>query len=171
MMEVDKPLKVSSKQRDFKKLGFSAMETVEIYQGLNTLLANYHLFYQKLRNFHWNVKGPSFFQLHEKFEALYNAARVNIDDIAERIRVFGQTPMSTLQEYLENAEIKEVGSNLPAQDMVKETLQDIRILLSNLEDVVAVARDNDDTGTEDLLTGFIKQLEKDHWMLSAWLRE
>lgn len=170
-MDVDKTMKISSKQRDFKKLGFSAMETVEIYQGLNILLANYHIYYQKLRNFHWNVKGPSFFQLHDKFEEMYNAARVNIDDIAERIRVFGQTPMSTLKEYLENAEVKEVGSNLPASDMVTEVLQDMRILLANLEDVLSVARENEDTGTEDLLTGFVQQLEKNHWMLSAWLKD
>lgn len=170
-MEVDKPTKLSTKQREFKKLGFSAMETVEINQGLNTLLANYHLYYQKLRNFHWNVKGPAFFQLHEKFEELYNDTRVNIDDIAERIRVFGQAPMSTFQEYIENAEIKEVDSNLSATEMVTEVLHDIRVLLTHLEEVVNLAREHEDTGTEDMLTSFVQKLEKNHWMFSAWLKE
>lgn len=170
-MEVDKPTKLGTRQREFKKLGFSAMETVEINQGLNTLLANYHVYYQKLRNFHWNVKGPSFFQLHDKFEELYNDARVNIDDIAERIRVFGQTPMSTFQEYIENAEIKEVGSNLSAIEMVTEILHDIRVLLTHLEEAVNLAREHEDTGTEDMLTSFVQKLEKNHWMFSAWLKE
>lgn len=163
--------KAGSRHREFRRLGFSAMETLEIVQGLNGLLADYHIHYQKLRNFHWNVKGPSFFQLHEKFEELYNSARTNIDEIAERIRVFGQAPMSTFQEYLDNAEIKEPGTGITDADMVREVLQDIRILLTRMEEVGHVARENEDIGTEDMITGFVKSLEKNHWMLSAWLKE
>ena len=84
--------------RTFAKLGFSHLETAEIVLNLNKLLANYHVHYQKLRNFHWNVEGPEFFELHQKFEEQYNEVKVNIDDIAERIRIFDKKPMSTLSE-------------------------------------------------------------------------
>lgn len=161
----------SGKKNNFKKLGFSALDTIEITQGLNQLLANYSVHYQKLRNFHWNVKGNDFFKLHEKFEELYDEAREHIDEIAERIRVFGQTPMSTMGEYLEEAEIKEIRKELTAKEMVVETLLDMRILLSDMHGVVQTAQETDDTGTEDLLTSYIQQLEKHHWMLSAWLNE
>ena len=63
---------------------------------LNTLLADYHMYYQKLRNFHWNILGKNFFDLHEKFESLYTDARVKIDEIAERILTLGFHPVSKL---------------------------------------------------------------------------
>ncbi|CAD5270693.1 DNA protection during starvation protein 2 [Imperialibacter sp. EC-SDR9] len=171
MTTTEKTRNTNSKKKDFRKLGFSALDTIEITQGLNQLLANYSVHYQKLRNFHWNVKGNDFFRLHEKFEELYDEARGHIDDIAERIRVFGQMPMSTMGEYIENAEIKEIRKELPAREMVVEVLLDIRILLSHMHSVVHTAQESDDTGTEDMLTSYIQGLEKHHWMLSAWLNE
>ncbi len=52
---------------------------------LNTLLADYHIYYQKLRNFHWNVVGKHFFDLHQKFEEMYDDDKIKVDEIAERI--------------------------------------------------------------------------------------
>src|SRR5690606_33776932 len=100
------------------KLGWTSEETEIISRVLNELLANYSVHYQKLRNYHWNVKGSDFFDLHEQFESQYNEARDNIDAIAERIRVFGKTPMSTMREYLETSEIKETGTDLASDIMV-----------------------------------------------------
>src|ERR1041384_7583830 len=77
------------------KLGWTAKETDKISKALNDLLANYSVHYQKLRNYHWNVKGSDFFDLHIEFEQQYTEAQQNIDDIAERIRVFSKTPVST----------------------------------------------------------------------------
>jgi len=155
-------------QKAFAKLGFRALEAAELVLKLNQLLANYHIHYQKLRNFHWNVKGGDFFDLHEKFEAQYNQAQLNIDEIAERIRVFGKTPYSTLREYLEQSEIKEVGTNLSSSQMVEEVLSDYRILLENMVDVVDSAIDVGDIGTQDLVNTFIKDMEKNHWMFTAF---
>ena len=167
-METLKKTKVDT---SFKKLGFSKLETAEIVKYLDLLLANYHIHYQKLRNYHWNVKGPDFFDIHEKFEAGYNEAKVNIDDIAERIRVFGQTPMSTLQEYLDTAEIKETSPDLTSQQMVEEILNDYEILLSFMADAIDAAIDVGDVGTEDMIKGFMKNIEKSHWMFSAFLHK
>lgn len=166
-METEEKLKKVKKP--FKKLGFSKLETAEIVQNLNLLLANYHVHYQKLRNYHWNVKGPDFFDIHEQFEVAYNEAIKNIDDIAERIRVFGQTPMSTLKEYLETSEIKETAPNLTSNEMVKEILNDFEILLSFMAEVVDAAIDIGDVGTEDMVKEFMKGIEKTHWMLTAFI--
>lgn len=155
----------------YKKLGFTGMETVVIVKNLNQLLANYHIHYQKLRNFHWNVKGKDFFELHELFEKLYNAAKKDIDDVAERVRVFGQTPVSTLSAYLEMADIKEVGTDLEAEMMVREILKDFQLLLSSMVAVADAAIDIGDVGTEDMINSFIKGIEKNHWMFTAWLQE
>jgi starvation-inducible DNA-binding protein len=125
--------------------------------------------YQRLRNFHWNVKGSDFFDLHEQFEKQYTEANQNIDDIAERIRIFGKTPLSTMQEFLTAAEIKETGSQLTSDLMVRELLSDYRILLEYMFAVVEVAVSIGDSGTEEMVKKFINSIEKHHWMLSAFM--
>lgn len=151
------------------KLGWSDKETGEITEALNNLLANYSVHYQKLRNYHWNVKGSDFFDLHEQFERQYNEALQNIDDIAERIRIFGKTPFSTLKEYLEISEIKETALQLSSELMVRELLSDYRILLQYMLQVVEVAVQHSDSGTEEMVKVFINNIEKHHWMLSSFM--
>lgn len=153
----------------YRKLGFDAEETKAVVDGMNSLLANLHVHYQKLRNYHWNVTGSDFFDLHDKFEEEYNAVKIQIDEIAERIRVFGQTPVSTLKEYLEMSEIQETGTDLSGQEMVKEILQDFEILLSFYVDALEAAGEIGDVATEDLITGYIQRTEKMHWMLTAFV--
>ncbi|MEO9965425.1 MAG: DNA starvation/stationary phase protection protein [Reichenbachiella sp.] len=154
--------------RMYTKLGYTKLETAEIVEGLNRLLANYSVHYQKLRNFHWNVRGGDFFEIHERFEDQYNFAKKAIDEIAERIRVFGQTPLSTMRDYLETSEIKESGTDLTAMEMVQEILKDYEILLEFMFNSIEEAIDKGDSGTEDLIKGFVKQIEKNHWMLTAF---
>lgn len=156
--------------KTYRKLGFDSDETKKVVEHLNTLLANLHVHYQKLRNYHWNVEGHDFFELHELFEQEYNAVKIQIDEIAERIRVFGKKPMSTLQEYLNTAEIKETGTDLTSKDMVTEILNDFEVLLSFMVDAVDAAENVNDLATEDLIIGYIKRTEKQHWMLTAFLK-
>jgi starvation-inducible DNA-binding protein len=151
------------------KLGWSDEETEQITGALNSLLANYTIHYQKLRNYHWNVKGSDFFDLHEQFERQYNEALQHIDTIAERIRIFGKTPLSTLGEYLETSEIKETGSHLTSELMVRELLTDYRILLQYMFTAVETAAQHSDSGTEEMVKVFISHVEKHHWMLSSFM--
>jgi starvation-inducible DNA-binding protein len=151
------------------KLGWTTEETERIAIVLNELLANYSVHYQKLRNYHWNVKGSDFFDLHEQFEQQYTEVLENIDAIAERIRVFGKTPLSTLKDYLEISEIKETTPDLKSDIMVREILSDYRILLDYMFSVVDVAVEQGDSGTEEMIKKFINGIEKHHWMLSAFL--
>jgi len=155
-------------KKTFAKLGYTKMDVAELAKAMNDLLANYQLHYQKLRNFHWNVKGEDFFDIHEQFEIQYNFAQEAIDEIAERFRVFGVTPLSTMKSYLENSDIKEADTNLTSDEMVSEILEDYRILLEHMFQVVEIAIDNGDMGTEDMIKGFIKQVEQNHWMFTAF---
>jgi starvation-inducible DNA-binding protein len=149
-------------------LGWAKQERKEIANLLNQLLANYSVHYQKLRNYHWNVKGNDFFDLHDEFEKQYNEARKHIDKIAEQIRVFSKTPYSTMKEYREQSEIKETGTNLTSIEMVKEILKDFKVLLNHMIEVVKIAIENGDSGTEEMVKGFVKKVERHHWMLSAF---
>lgn len=155
--------------KTYRKLGFESEETEEVVDTLNKLLANLHVHYQKLRNYHWNVTGHDFFELHEFFEIEYDAVKLEIDEVAERIRVFGKTPISTLKEYLEISEIEETGTDLGSTDMVKEILNDFEILLSFMVEATEAAEKIGDKGTDDLITGYVKRMEKQHWMLTAFI--
>jgi len=138
---------------------------------LNALLANYHIYYQKLRNFHWNVLGENFFDLHNKFEELYTDARTKIDDIAERILTLRYHPMSKLSDYLEISEVKEVSPLQSDKDMVLEIINDHKILLSQMSTVIDRAENANDEGTVDLIGAYIRELEKSSWMLDAWTKK
>ena len=156
--------------KTFRKLGFSNVETNDVVTALNLMLANYQVHYQKLRDFHWNVTGADFFDLHEQFEKEYDQVKLNIDDIAERIRVFGKTPVSTMKEYLEMATIKEAKRGLGADQMVAEILNDFEIMLSFMIDVLDESQKIGDTSTNDMITKFMKRMEKRHWMFTAFSR-
>lgn len=138
---------------------------------LNILLANYHVYYQKLRNFHWNVSGENFFDLHVKFEELYDDAKLKIDEIAERILTLRFAPLSNLTDYLEKSSIKESPSDLSDRAMVDVILEDHGTLLTQLRTVVEKADGADDEGTIDLIGAYIRELEKTSWMLDAWRKK
>ncbi|MFW5701093.1 MAG: ferritin-like domain-containing protein, partial [Cyclobacteriaceae bacterium] len=86
------------------------------------------------------------------------------------IRVFGQTPISTLKEYLENSEIKESKSDLTGFQMVNKVLEDFRTLLDILHECIESAEEIGDVGTEIMAKSYVKQIEKDHWILTTWLK-
>jgi len=138
---------------------------------LNTLLADYHMYYQKLRNFHWNILGHNFFDLHEKFEEFYGDARIKIDEIAERILTLRYHPISNYSEYLKASSIKESDTNLSDVEMVNELLEAHCLLLKQMTIVVNKADEINDEGTIDLIGAYIRELEKNSWMLDAWNRK
>ncbi len=67
------------------RIGLYKEKSQELADLLNDLLANYSVFYQNTRGYHWNIQGKEFFELHVKFEELYNDLFVKIDKIAERV--------------------------------------------------------------------------------------
>lgn len=149
-------------------LGLDTEKTSKTVEELNTLLADYHLYYQKLRNFHWNVIGKNFFDLHEKFEELYDDAKLKVDEIAERILTLRYQPTSNLSEYLKMANLKESKSELTDSKMIEILLEDHGTMLKQMRKVIETADKASDEGTIDLIGAYIRELEKTSWMLDAW---
>lgn len=139
-----------------------------VVDELNVLLADYHIYYQNLRTFHWNILGKNFFDLHQKFENLYNEARIKIDELAERILTLRYHPLSKGSQYLEIASIKEVDIIVDDAQMVKTLLGNHKILLTQMSTVLKAADKAKDEGTIDLIGAYIRELEKESWMLNAW---
>jgi starvation-inducible DNA-binding protein len=159
------------KEKTIKQLGFKKEGSKELVNRINVLIASYHVHYQKMRNFHWNVTGKDFFDLHEKFEELYDMAKVNIDDLAERVRVFGEFPTARLVDYLETSLILEPQGIPSPENMVRETLSDFEVLLSQMINVLEQANEIGDVSTIDLVNKIVKSTEKYYWMLSAWSKD
>lgn len=142
-----------------------------VAKNLNQLLAAYQLHYQKLRNFHWNLKSQDFFILHDKFEQFYTDANEKIDDIAERILTLRVRPISQLSEYLKVSQISECPEELGHVQMVQEVLNDYSVLIKLGRDVLSAASEAEDEGTIDMLGGYVGDLEKNCWMLSSYLEK
>lgn len=137
-------------------------------KALNKLLADYHIYYQNLRSFHWNINGENFFDLHDKFEELYNDTRTRIDDIAERILTLRERPLSRLSEYLAITDIEEASFSNTDRKMVAIILENHKTLIADMRTILELAAEAKDEGTIDLIAGFLGAIEKDSWMLDAW---
>lgn len=135
---------------------------------LNDLLANYQLFYMNLRGFHWNIKGKKFFELHLKFEELYNDALIKVDEIAERVLTLSATPLHTFNAYLDASEIKSAENVTDGEVAINGILESLKILLSKERAILSIAGDTNDEGTVALMSDYIVQQEKLVWMLSAY---
>jgi starvation-inducible DNA-binding protein len=137
---------------------------------LNTLLADEYLLYTKTRNYHWNVVGPQFNDLHKFFESQYEELDDVVDDVAERARALGGHAQGTLAEFTRRARLKEQpGNYLDAKGKLGDLLVDHEALIRQLRDDVATTMDkHGDAGTSDFLTGLMEKHEKMAWMLRAF---
>lgn len=136
---------------------------------LNLLLADYQIYYQNLRGFHWNVQGKLFFQLHDKFEELYREASETIDEIAERIRSLGATPLHAFDDYFQKAQLNAAKNVYDGEQAVQIALKNNQILLFHLKEILEVASHHKDEGTTTLISDLITSTEKRIWMLKSFL--
>ncbi|MCB9186100.1 MAG: DNA starvation/stationary phase protection protein [Flavobacteriales bacterium] len=150
-------------------IGLNKEQSRQLVDELNTLLANYQMFYQNLRGFHWNIQGPSFFELHVKFEELYNDAVMKVDEIAERVLTLGGTPLHTFSDYLKHSTIKEAANVNDSTGTVSTTLANFKTLLELERKILELAGEADDEGTNSQMSDYITQQEKTVWMLTAYL--
>lgn len=150
-------------------IGLEVEKANQLSEKLNQLLANYQLFYQNLRGFHWNIKGENFFELHVKFEELYNEANVAVDEIAERVLTLGGVPLHTFSDYLKLADINETQNVTNGRDAVKTIVQNFGVLISLEREILELAGNANDEGTNSLMSDYIVNSEKTVWMLNAYL--
>ncbi len=142
----------------------------EITNELNTLLANYQLYYQNLRGFHWNIQGRDFFELHAKFEELYNDAAVKIDEVAERILTIDEMPLHSFADYLERAQVTPVTGVHDGETAVKTVVDNLTAIVEQQKNIRKYAEDAEDGATADMMATFIEEQEKTLWMYKAWLK-
>jgi starvation-inducible DNA-binding protein len=151
-------------------IGIGDEDRQAVVEGLNTLLADEYLLYTKTRNYHWNVVGPQFNDLHKFFESQYEALDDVVDDVAERARSLGGHAQGTLAEFTERARLREEPGAPDAKGMLSRLLADHETLIRQLREDAEITLDkHGDAGTNDFLVGLMEQHEKMAWMLRAFL--
>lgn len=152
-------------------LGLPVKESEILVTDLNSLLSNFQIYYQNLRGLHWNIRGKRFFDLHIKFEELYNDSQLKIDLIAERILTLGGVPLHTFSDYIENSKLK-VGKNISKDTEAVQLVVDSLVELLKIERVILKqSGEINDEGTNSMMSDFIQEQEKTIWMLKAWMEE
>lgn len=151
-------------------IGINQDDTKKIANGVSSVLADTYTLYLKTQNFHWNVTGPRFHQLHEMFEEHYHELAGAVDEIAERIRALGHKSPGTFKEFLELTSISESTGNINADDMLTALIDGHEAISRKSREVIQMADEYNDEATIDLLAGRIKTHEKTAWMLRSFLQ-
>lgn len=155
---------------EINMIGLDKEKSAELARKLNALLANYSVFYQNARGFHWNIKGEKFFELHLKFEELYNNLFTKIDEIAERILTLGYSPDHKFTGYLGSSEIKETEKISNGIDAVRMIVYSYKSLILMQRAILSLSAEISDEGTSALMSDYIREQEKTVWMYSSYLQ-
>lgn len=152
-------------------IGLDSEKTMKLATKLNELLANYSFFYQNTRGYHWNIKGEKFFELHVKFEELYNDLFLKIDEVAERILTLGFTPNHNYTDYAKLSKIEESKHVTDGKKGVEEVLNAFKLIITLQREILDLSGDAGDEGTNALMSDYIREQEKLVWMYSAYLNK
>lgn len=156
---------------NLNRIGLATDKSKELADLLNDLLANYSTFYQNTRGHHWNISGHKFFELHLKFEELYNDLFVKIDEVAERILTLGHTPKHKFTDYLGVTEVPESNEVTDGDKAIEQILNAFKILLTKQRHILALSGEIEDEGTNAQMSDYIREQEKLVWMYSAYLNK
>ena len=155
--------------KDLNAIGLNAGKAKALADKLNELLANYSIFYQNVRGYHWNVKGEKFFELHLKFEELYTDLLVKIDEIAERILTLGYAPAHRYSDYKKISAVAESAAISDGMKCVADILEAFKTIIAMERHLLELSADAGDEGTNALMSDYIRAHEKLTWMYSAFL--
>lgn len=141
-----------------------------ITEDLNLFLSNLNVFYRKLQNYHWNVKGEDFFTVHAKLEELYDDINEQIDEIAEHILIIDGQPLGTMKDYLDTAQIQEASNEkICSNKIFEEILKDYNILIENATKVKEDADNDKKYDTSALMDEYLQNFKKIVWMIRQML--
>lgn len=157
--------------KKLNSIGLDTKKSQHLAEKLNELLSNYSIFYQNVRGFHWNIKGEKFFELHLKFEELYNDLLLKIDEVAERILTLGHAPDHRYSDYKKASKISESSQVSDGLKAVGNILDSFQAIITLQRELLSLSADANDEGTNALMSDYIRAQEKLVWMYSAFLKK
>jgi len=138
-----------------------------IVEALQKQVANAFILYLNYKHYHWQTFGPLFRDLHRLFDEFAGEVYETVDEMAERVRMIGQNPVSRIEEFQRTATIKSAADNSDMREMIKEADNNAKKIILEMRRAIKTADENDDPGTADVLTRFVQIHEKHEW----WLRD
>jgi len=148
-------------------IGINEQDRIKIAEGLKRLLADSYTLYLQTHNFHWNITGPQFRELHLMFEEQYTELATAVDDIAERIRTLDIAAPGTYQAFAQLSSVKEVEGVPPAKEMLAILTGGHEQVVKTCREVLAAAQQGNDESSAALISDRMRVHEKTAWMLRA----
>lgn len=148
-------------------IGIHEQDRLNVAEGLKKLLADSYTLYLQTHNFHWNVTGPQFRELHLMFEEHYTELAEAVDDIAERIRTLDVPAPGTYKAFASLTAIEEVEGVQSADKMVDYLTRGHEQVVKTAREVLKTAQQADDESTQALVSDRMRVHEKTAWMLRA----
>jgi starvation-inducible DNA-binding protein len=152
-------------------IGITEKNRQAVAIALNQLLADEHILYNKTRNYHWSIEGPSFMEFHKLYETQYEILAESIDQVAERIRTLGHFAEGRLKEIIKLATLDEPEVPTEQEKQIQNLETDHETMIMKLRKLVKEFDEKyKDIGSSDFATGLLKEHEKMAWMLRSYLR-
>jgi starvation-inducible DNA-binding protein len=149
-------------------LNDNARKTVA--DALSGVLADTYTLYLKTHNFHWNVTGPNFPQLHTMFETQYTELAAAVDELAERIRAVGHPAPGSYAQFGKLSQLKDAPATPPtAKEMIRQLMADNEAIARRAREVQETVEEVGDTESGDLMVGRMQVHGKNAWMLRVQL--
>jgi starvation-inducible DNA-binding protein len=156
---------------NLNSIGLDTTKSAELAVKLDELLANYSIFYQNTRGYHWNIQGEKFFELHVKFEELYDELLIKIDEVAERILTLGHAPSHKYSYYKTISTIQESNEVSDGLQAVSNILNSFKTIITLQRALLEMSADAGDEGTNSLMSDYVGEQEKLVWMYSSYLKK
>lgn len=152
-------------------IGLTEKNSQAIAEKLNIILADEFLLSLKTRNYHWNVEGSNFMEMHKFYEGIYNELDEVIDELAERIRSIGHYSQGRMNDFVKTTNLQEQEYTNDQKKQLKNLLDDHETIIGYLrKDIDLMQEKYKDAGNADFLTGLMKQHEKWAWFIRSYLK-
>ncbi len=152
-------------------IGLSDKNSKEVSNVLNKILADEYLLYTKTRNYHWNIEGTNFTEMHLFYESQYTQIDETIDEIAERVRQIGHYAQGRLKDFVKQSQLVEQEYTSDQKSQLKNLLDDHESIIRFLRLHIDIFADKyKDAGNADYVTGLMEKHEKMAWFLRSYLK-
>ncbi len=138
---------------------------------LNQAVADLSVAHSILHQVHWYMRGRGFMIWHPKMDEYMDEVDGYLDEMSERLITLGGAPFSTLREFSENSQLKEVPGdyNLSLEEQLERVVTVFRYLADLFQRGFDVSDDEGDSVTNDIFNVAKASIEKHIWMLQAEL--
>ncbi len=149
-------------------IDLSAKSRSQLVDLLNQSLADTFDLHSQVKQAHWNVKGPHFFQLHTLFDELAGELYEFVDELAERVTTLGGTARGTVRMAGETSNINEYPDDISnGMDHVAALIERYATYCRLVRECIDKSTELADADTADIYTEISRSVDKRLWFLEA----